>query len=171
MFDRKNELLGLLESADDDVNICIGRENGVEALEGSSLVFKKIIVNGRAVGTVQQEADGKPFSFQMKAAPLSASIFSYTPYTEKEKQQILQKKLENEALKRAKKAEEEAKEATRLAAIAKEEADKAKEEARAALERAQAAIEGAKQAEEKARKEMEAAKAEHMKTQKLSADK
>lgn len=128
-------------------------------------------VNGRAVGTVQQEADGKPFSFQMKAAPLSASIFSYTPYTEKEKQQILQKKLENEALKRAKKAEEEAKEATRLAAIAKEEADKAKEEARAALERAQAAIEGAKQAEEKARKEMEAAKAEHMKTQKLSADK
>ena len=52
MFDRKNELLGLLESADDDVNICIGRENGVEALEGSSLVFKKIIVNGRAVGAV-----------------------------------------------------------------------------------------------------------------------
>ncbi len=128
-------------------------------------------VNGRAVGTVQQEADGKPFSFQMKAAPLSASIFSYTPYTEKEKQQILQKKLENEALMRAQKAEEEAKEATRLAAIAKEEADKAKEEARAALERAQAAIEGAKQAEEKARKEMEAAKAEHMKTQKLSTDK
>ncbi len=52
MFDRKEELLGLIESGDDDVTICIGRENGVEALAGSSLVFKKIVVDGRAVGAV-----------------------------------------------------------------------------------------------------------------------
>ena len=34
------------------MTICIGRENGVEALSGSSLVFKKIVVNGQVVGVV-----------------------------------------------------------------------------------------------------------------------
>ncbi len=52
MFDRKEELLNILESADNDVTICIGRENGVEALTGSSLVFKKIVVDGKTVGAV-----------------------------------------------------------------------------------------------------------------------
>ena len=52
MFDRKDELIDLLDAANDDVNIFIGRENGVEALAGSSLVFKKIVVNGKTVGAV-----------------------------------------------------------------------------------------------------------------------
>ena len=52
MFDRKSELLGILDGGEDDVTICIGRENGVEALAGSSLVYKKIVVNGKVVGAV-----------------------------------------------------------------------------------------------------------------------
>lgn len=52
MIDRKSELVGLLSGGEEDVTICIGRENGVEALAGSSLVFKKIVVDGKVVGAV-----------------------------------------------------------------------------------------------------------------------
>ena len=52
MFDRKDELFDLLDEEGDDVTICIGREKGVEAMAGSSLVFKKIVVGGKTVGAV-----------------------------------------------------------------------------------------------------------------------
>ena len=52
MLDRKSELMGLMDGSNDDVNIVIGRENGVEALSGSSLVYKKIVVGGKTVGAV-----------------------------------------------------------------------------------------------------------------------
>ncbi len=52
MFDRKDELFELFDEEGDDVTICIGREKGVEAMAGSSLVFKKIVVGGKTVGAV-----------------------------------------------------------------------------------------------------------------------
>ncbi len=53
MFDRKEELLELLdEEGTNDVTILIGKEKGVQAMEGSSLVFKKIVVDGKTVGAV-----------------------------------------------------------------------------------------------------------------------
>lgn len=52
MIDRKSELVDILEGGESDVTIVIGRENGVEALAGSSLVFKKIVVDGKVVGAV-----------------------------------------------------------------------------------------------------------------------
>ena len=52
MFDRKEELFELFDDEGDDVTICIGREKGVEAMAGSSLVFKKIVVGGKTVGAV-----------------------------------------------------------------------------------------------------------------------
>lgn len=52
MIDRKSEIAGVLEGGDNDVTIFIGKENGVEALSGSSLVFKKIVVDGKVLGAV-----------------------------------------------------------------------------------------------------------------------
>ena len=107
-------------------------------------------VNGKAIFVSETETDGKPYSFTMTAAPLSASIFSYLPYTEKEKQQIEKKKAEIAAQKRADEAMQAANEAKRLAQEAKEEAKEAKELAKEAEMRA-------KEAEKKAQKEMQKA--------------
>ena len=52
MIDRKEQLLDIIDSASDDVTIFIGSENGVQALAGSSVVFKKIVVDGKTVGAV-----------------------------------------------------------------------------------------------------------------------
>ena len=54
MLDRKSELIELFDADGDngEVNIVIGKENGVEALAGSSLVYKKITVGGKTVGAV-----------------------------------------------------------------------------------------------------------------------
>ena len=110
-------------------------------------------VNGKAKFVSETEVDGKPFSFTMKAAPLSASIFAFVPYTEKEKQQIAKKKAEMEAQARA--------EATRLEAEeAKRQALAAQEEALAAKKQAEEAVEKAKKAQRKAEKEMLKAKEE-----------
>lgn len=70
------------------------------------------------------EWDGKPYSFTMKAAPLSASIFAFTPYTEKEKKQIEKKQQKKEAYCQAK---EGMKQATEAAELAKEDVMQAKE--------------------------------------------
>ncbi len=110
-------------------------------------------VNGKAKFVSETEVDGKPFSFTMKAAPLSASIFAFVPYTEKEKQQIAKKKAEMEAQARA--------EAARLVAEeAKRQALAAQEEALAAKKQAEEAVEKAKEAQRKAEKEMLKAKEE-----------
>ncbi|MDE7249887.1 MAG: alpha amylase C-terminal domain-containing protein, partial [Lachnospiraceae bacterium] len=107
-------------------------------------------VNGRAKCVLEEEVDGKPYSFKMTAAPLSASIFTFIPYTEKEKQQIAKKKAEQEAIRHAQAAMHEAEEAKKLALAAKEEAAEAKKQAREAEKRAKAA-------EEKAEKELQRA--------------
>ena len=110
-------------------------------------------VNGKAKFVSETEVDGKPFSFTMKAAPLSASIFAFVPYTEKEKQQIAKKKAEMEAQARAEAARLEAEEAKRQALAAQE-------EALAAKKQAEEAVEKAKKAQRKAEKEMLKAKEE-----------
>ena len=110
-------------------------------------------VNGKAKFVSETEVDGKPFSFTMKAAPLSASIFAFVPYTEKEKQQIAKKKAEIEAQARAEAARLEAEEAKRQALAAQE-------EALAAKKQAEEAVEKAKEAQRKAEKEMLKAKEE-----------
>ncbi|MDO4304828.1 MAG: 1,4-alpha-glucan branching protein GlgB [Bacillota bacterium] len=104
-------------------------------------------VNGRAKSVSEQEADGKPYSFKMTAAPLSASIFAFVPYTEKEKHQIEKKKAELEAERRAQAAMQEADEARRQALAAKE-------EALAAKKQAQEAERKAKEAQKKAEQEL-----------------
>lgn len=107
--------------------------------------------NGRAKPALEEETDGKPYSFTMTSAPLSASIFSFVPYTEKEKLKIAKKK---EKLEAEAKAEE-----------AKREAEKAKEEAKIARKEAEEARRQAAEADERARKAEERALAEMQKAQ------
>ena len=100
------------------------------------------IVNKKVCSTVETEWDGKPYAIDMVSAPLSISIFSYTPYTDEEKAEI--ERVRAEEIRRAKEAEErraakeiadaiakEAEEAKRLAKIA---AAEAKERAKIADE-------------------------------------
>ncbi|MBD5488815.1 MAG: 1,4-alpha-glucan branching protein GlgB [Lachnospiraceae bacterium] len=100
------------------------------------------IVNKKVCSTVETEWDGKPYAIDMVSAPLSISIFSYTPYTTEEKKEI--ERVRAEEIRRAKEAEErraakeiadaiakEAEEAKRLAKIA---AAEAKERAKIAEE-------------------------------------
>ncbi|MGN0377502.1 MAG: 1,4-alpha-glucan branching protein GlgB [Suilimivivens sp.] len=98
----------------------------------------------RAKNAAEEEADGRPYSIQIKMAPLSLVIYSYIPYTKKEKNEIEKKKAEQAAIKRLKEAEEAAK-------IAREEADIAQKAAEEALKKA-------KQAEELVEKERKNAK-------------
>lgn len=101
-------------------------------------------VNAKEKKTLEQEWDGKPYAIEMVSAPLSISIFAYTPYTPEEKEAIERAKAE--ALKKAKEEKEkrEAEEAARITALeaeaAKEAAKKASKEAR---EKAKAANEAA----------------------------
>lgn len=96
-------------------------------------------VNSRAKAATEGECDGKPYSFKMKAAPLSASIFTFVEYTEKEKEQLEKKRQEAEAKRRAKEAKEQAEAAKAQAKAAREEAAAAKKQAEEALKRAKAA--------------------------------
>lgn len=101
-------------------------------------------VNEKEKRTLEQEWDGKPYAIEMVSAPLSVSIFSYTPYTPEEKAEIERAKAE--AIRKAKEEKErqEAEEAARITAIeaaaAKEAAQKASKEAR---EKAKAANDAA----------------------------
>lgn len=107
-------------------------------------------VNGKAISVSEDGVDGKPYSFTVKSAPLSASIFSFVPYTEREKQQIAKKKAELKAQKRAEEAMQAAEEAKKIALAAAEEAKAAKELAKEAEKRA-------KEAEKNAQIEMQKA--------------
>lgn len=101
-------------------------------------------VNEKEKRTLEQEWDGKPYAIEMVSAPLSVSIFSYTPYTPEEKAEIERAKAE--AIRKAKEEKErqEAEEAARITAMeaeaAKEAAQKASKEAR---EKAKAANDAA----------------------------
>ena len=110
-------------------------------------------VNGRAKYVEEEEVDGRAFSFKMTSAPLSASIYAYVPYTEKEKLQIEKKKAKLEA-------EARAEEAQREAQAAKEEAERAMEEAKEAERQAKEAMERAREAEKRALEELKKAQEE-----------
>ncbi len=106
-------------------------------------------INVRAIASKEEECDGREDSIRIKMPALSMQIFSYTPFTAKEKAEIerlkeeeRQRKLEQEKLEQAKAAETEAR---KLADEAKEQAKRAQEEAKEALKRA---MEEAKYAEE-----------------------
>ncbi len=100
--------------------------------------------------SIETEWDGKPYAIDMVSAPLSVSIFSYTPYTAAEKEKIDRERAEK--LRLAREAEERR--------IAEEDARKIAEEAEEAKKLAAAAAAEAKEraeiAEEMTRKAQEA---------------
>ncbi len=117
-------------------------------------------VNGQAIFVEEEETDAKPYSFKMTSAPLSVSIFSYVPYTAKEKQMIAKKKARLEAEAKAEKARLEAEQA-------KADALKAKEEAERAMRQAAEAEARAKEAEKRAEKEIQKAREELSKAEEI----
>ena len=117
-------------------------------------------VNGRPIFVQEEEVDGREYSFKMTSAPLSASIYSFIPYTEKEKLQVEKKKAKIEAQARAEEAEREAK-------AAKEEAKRAMEEAEEAKRQAEEAMERAKEAEKRALEELKRAQEELKRVEQL----
>ena len=53
LMNRKNELFELVsEDEGSDISVYIGKENPMDAMDGSSVVFKKITVNGKVVGAI-----------------------------------------------------------------------------------------------------------------------
>lgn len=102
----------------------------------------------RAKNSTEGEVDGRPYSVQIKMAPLSLVIYSYTPYTKKEKLEIEKKKAEEAAIKRAKEAEA-------LAKIAREQVTQAQKEAEEAEKKVEEAVKKAKEAEALASAELE----------------
>ena len=111
----------------------------------------KGIVNKEIRNTIETEWDGKPYAIDMVSAPLSISIFSYTPYTREEKAEI--KRVRAEEIRKAKEAEEHRIAKENADAIAKE-AEEAKRLAKIAAAEAK---ERAKIAEEMLKKAQEAA--------------
>ena len=114
------------------------------------------VVNQKEKQTIEKEWDGKPYAIEMVSAPLSVSIFAYTPYTPEEKAEI--EKAKAEAIRKAKEEQErrEAQEAARITAQeakeAKEAAQKAAKEAREKAKAANAAAERLKKVMEKEKK-------------------
>ena len=110
------------------------------------------IVNTAVCDALEMEWDGKPYAIDMVSAPLSISIFSYTPYTKEEKEKIECRRAEERRLaKEAEErrlAEEEAERTAQAAAEAREQAKRAAAEAKELAKRAAAeARESAKAAE------------------------
>lgn len=109
----------------------------------------KGVVNKNICNTTETEWDGKPYAIDMVSAPLSVSIFSYTPYTAEEKAEIEKKRAEE--LRKVKEAEERRAAKEEADAIAKEAAEAkklAKAAAAEAKERAKIADEMIKKAQE-----------------------
>ena len=96
----------------------------------------KGIVNSRAIAVSEEEADELPYSFVMKSAPLSVSVFKFVPFTEKEKIQIESKKEEVKARRHAREAMERAEDAKLEAAELQRQADEILKKMEGALERA-----------------------------------
>ncbi len=86
-------------------------------------------------------ADGRPYSLNLKLAPLSGTILKYVPFTETEKHKIAKKKEAAEAKTKAAQYAEEAHLAEEEAQLAKEEMERVKERMKDALSRAQKAHE------------------------------
>jgi len=106
-------------------------------------------VNAKEKATLEQEWDGKPYAIEMVSAPLSISIFSYTPYTPEEKAEI--EKAKAEAIRKAEEEKErqEAEEAARITAM---EAEAAKEAAKKASKEAKEKAKAANEAAERLKK-------------------
>ena len=102
------------------------------------------ILNKEICDTIETEWDGKPYAIDMVSAPLSISIFSYTPYTKAEKEEIERKRAEERRL--AKEAEERR--------LAKEEADRTAQEAAEAKEQAKRAAQEAREQAKRAAAEV-----------------
>jgi 1,4-alpha-glucan branching enzyme len=123
----------------------------------------KGIVNKDVCDSIETEWDGKPYAIDMVSAPLSISIFSYTPYTKAEKAEIERKREEErkriQEEEKRRLAEEEAERTARLAAEAKEMAKQAIKEAKELAKRAELEAEERTQAaKELEKKAAEAAK-------------
>ncbi len=109
------------------------------------------LVNKGIRNSEDTEWDGKPYAIDMVSAPLSVSIFSYTPYTKEEKAEIERKRAEK--IRKAKEeeerrlAKEEADAMAKEAAIAKEMAERAAAEAKERAKEAQEMIKKAEEAE------------------------
>ena len=106
-------------------------------------------VNKNVCNTTEIEWDGKPYAIDVVSAPLSVSIFSYTPYTDEEKAEIA--RIRAEEIRKAREAEERraAKEAAETIAREAAEAKKlAKAAAAEAKERARIADEMTKKAQQ-----------------------
>lgn len=106
-------------------------------------------VNGKEKETIEKEWDGKPFAIEMVSAPLSLSIFSYTPYTPEEKERIEKERAE---ARRKAKEEEERRLAKETARITAREAKEAKEAARKAAQEAKEKEKAANEAAERLKK-------------------
>ncbi|MDE7429939.1 MAG: alpha amylase C-terminal domain-containing protein, partial [Lachnospiraceae bacterium] len=102
------------------------------------------ILNPGIFDALEMEWDGKPYAIDMVSAPLSISIFSYTPYTKEEKAKIERKRAEERRLAREAEerrlAKEEADRTAQEAAEAKEQAKRAAQEAREQAKRAAAEV-------------------------------
>lgn len=122
------------------------------------------IINEKAIGSEEQEYDGKPYSVKVISAPLSVGIFGYTPYTDEEKKVIEKKKAE-----RIRKEKEAALERERLEKIAALERERQEKQAEA--ERALKEAEEAKARAEQMLKEAEAARIEEERVLKESRKK
>lgn len=108
-------------------------------------------VNAKEKQSLEKEWDGKPYAIEMVSAPLSLSIFSYTPYTPEEKAEIERAKAE--AIRKAKEEEERrvAREEARITAL---EAKEAKEAAKRAAKEAREKVKAANEAAERLKKVM-----------------
>ena len=115
----------------------------------------------RAKAAAEEEADGKPCSITVKLAPLSLAVYSYIPYTEKEKKEIAKKKAENLAKLRVLSAQDCLNKAQAEAAQVQAEMNSkvaaAEEALKVAKEQAKEAISLAGEKEELAKKELEEA--------------
>lgn len=108
-------------------------------------------VNSKEKQTIEKEWDGKPYAIEMVSAPLSLSIFTYTPYTPEEKAEI--ERIKAEAIRKAKE-EAERREAKEAAMITVREAEEAKEAAKKAAEEARQKAKAANEAAERLKKVM-----------------
>ena len=112
----------------------------------------------RAQNVNEGEVDGRPYSVQIKMAPLSLVIYSYIPYTKKEKAEIEKRKAQDAANKRAADAEVLAQNARDEVTRAKEEVERAKDAVAAAERKVEEAKIKAAEAETFAAQELERAK-------------
>ncbi|MBO5055266.1 MAG: 1,4-alpha-glucan branching protein GlgB [Lachnospiraceae bacterium] len=118
----------------------LNTDNGIYG--GKNCQKAKMMVSEEA------EADGRPYSVNVTLAPLSLVIYSYTPFTKKEKLEMEKRKVEKEARERAKEAELAAQKAQEEVMLAQKALNEAVKKAQEAQKLAELESEKAKKAEE-----------------------